>query len=199
MHRRSLLLVLIPFALAALGVRPVVASTVWDEVRPLADGQVFVLAADGVHADAAEAARREGLLVVDLSDDWAPFIFSESDGAGKKVKPNPYRNTFIALANDRVTPDELFLESPAGQAAVLSTVPAAARSQKPGERTPEEERALERARHGLAAERSPNFLEVYFTLKPAETIPARTRPACRERRSATASGSGRSERSFVWW
>jgi hypothetical protein len=160
-HRRRLLPVLIPFALAASGVRPVLASTFWDDARPLSPGQVFVLAPEGLHPDSADAAHREGLLVVDLTDDWAPFIFSESDGAGKQAKPNPYRYTFIALANDRVTPDELFLESPAGQAAVLSTVPAAARSQTPNERSAEEQRALERARQALLAERSPNFLEVY--------------------------------------
>jgi len=160
-HRRPLLLVLIPIVLAASGSRPVLASTFWDDARPPAAGQVFVLAPQGVHSDTAEAAHREELLVVDLSDEWAPFIFSESDGAGKDVKPNPYRNTFIALADDRATSDELFLESPAGQAAVLSTVPAALRSQTPNERSADEQQALERARRALIAGRTPNFLEVY--------------------------------------
>jgi hypothetical protein len=160
-HRRPLLLVLIPIVLAASGSRPVLASTFWEDARPLAAGQVFVLTPQGIHSDTAEAVHREELLVVDLSDEWAPFIFSESDGAGKDVKPNPYRSTFIALADDRATSDELFLESPAGQAAVLSTVPAALRSQTPNERSVDEQQALERARRALIAERSPNFLEVY--------------------------------------
>ena len=120
-----------------------------------------MLAPQGIRSETAEAVHREELLVVDLSDEWAPFIFSESDGAGKDVKPNPYRKTFIALADDRATSDELFLESPAGQAAVLSTVPAPLRSQTPNERSGDEQQALERARHALIAGRTPNFLEVY--------------------------------------
>src|SRR6185503_2914895 len=78
----------------------------------------------------AEKAETEGLLDVDLSDDWAPFIFSEGaldespDAAGtaikKPAKPkpakagdggaidlpaNPYRKPFIELANERVNAD----------------------------------------------------------------------------------------------
>ncbi|HVR64327.1 MAG TPA: hypothetical protein VMU50_20645 [Polyangia bacterium] len=38
-----------------------------------------------------------GLTVVDLSDDWAPAIFSESP-----EEPQPYRATYVALANEHL-------------------------------------------------------------------------------------------------
>jgi hypothetical protein len=44
-----------------------------------------------------ENARRDGLTVVDLSDDWLPYIFSEAPG-----KPQPLRPDLIALANGRL-------------------------------------------------------------------------------------------------
>lgn len=133
----------------------------WEDRVPLGGGDVFVLAPGGARRDTGENAKRDGLLVVDLSDEWAPFLFSETDGPGAPVKPNNYRRTFIALANDRTTPEEVFLESSAGQAAVLATVPEALRSPRPKERSPEEQQALDRARRALRARRTPNFLEVY--------------------------------------
>jgi hypothetical protein len=44
-----------------------------------------------------ESAGREGLTVVDLSDDWLPYIFSEEPG-----KPQPLRPYLIDLANGRM-------------------------------------------------------------------------------------------------
>src|SRR5262249_49051185 len=44
-----------------------------------------------------------GLLDVDLSDGWAPFILQDGDGAD--AKPNAYRETFVGLANDRLDAD----------------------------------------------------------------------------------------------
>jgi hypothetical protein len=134
----------------------------WDaSLPPLAPAEVVVLSGAGFHRDVVDRVRREGFLVVDLSDAWAPFIFSESDGKESAPKPNAYRETFVALANDRVTPDQLFLESDAGRAAVLSTVPAALRSATPNELSPDEQQALERARRGPLARAAPNYLEVY--------------------------------------
>jgi hypothetical protein len=133
----------------------------WDDARPLAPGEVFVLTPEGAHRDGADALQRQGFIQVNLGDDWTPFIFSERDAANAPAKPNPYRNTFIALANDLATPDELFLESPAGKSAVLSTVPVALRSTDPKVMSPDEMKALDRARQSLLAERTPNFLEVY--------------------------------------
>jgi hypothetical protein len=49
-----------------------------------------------------DAARAAGLLDVDLSDGWAPSIFQDvSDAPGDEPKPNAYRETFVALANER--------------------------------------------------------------------------------------------------
>jgi len=45
-------------------------------------------------------ARDRGLTVVDLGDDWAPYIFSEDASLGA-VGRQPYRPTFVALANER--------------------------------------------------------------------------------------------------
>jgi len=52
-------------------------------------------------------ARAAGLLDVDLGDAWAPFIFQDTSGDLEKdpPKPNTYRETFVALANDRVNED----------------------------------------------------------------------------------------------
>jgi hypothetical protein len=50
-----------------------------------------------------EAARAAGLLDVDLGDGWAPFILQ--DGEGEGAKPNDYRETFVALANDKLAAD----------------------------------------------------------------------------------------------
>ncbi|HEX4403476.1 MAG TPA: hypothetical protein VH560_01525, partial [Polyangia bacterium] len=52
-------------------------------------------------------ARAAGLLDVDLGDAWAPFIFQDTSGDVEKdpPKPNTYRETFVALANDRVNED----------------------------------------------------------------------------------------------
>ena len=44
----------------------------------------------------SENARRDGLTVVDLSDDWLPYVFSEEPG-----KPDPLRPFLIDLANGR--------------------------------------------------------------------------------------------------
>ncbi len=43
-----------------------------------------------------EAARKEGLTVVDLSDDWLPYVFSETP-----EKPQPLRPFLLDLANGR--------------------------------------------------------------------------------------------------
>jgi hypothetical protein len=165
---------------------PVRPRMPWDRGGPLAEGQTFAL---GKHPgrQSIEAARKAGLLDVDLSDQWAPFIFSESDGDAPKptprvvqgapatgvatfvgppqaspaeVKPNLYRRTFIALASNRTTPNEIFLESPEGRRAVLAAanVPPARKGQP---RPPEEKKALDAARRTLRGQRAHTFLEVY--------------------------------------
>ena len=126
----------------------------WDSGGALVDGETFALRPPpGVSGrETIEAARTAGLLVVDLGDEWAPFIFSESD-AGGEVKPNAYRSTFITLANNRATPDELFMESADGQRAVLvaAGVPPRRKKDPP---TPENLARLRRALHTVYADDS---------------------------------------------
>ena len=87
---------------------PVIPSRV--ALAPLAEGEVYVYAEGGGDAPAKKMTMAEasagGLLIVDLSDGWAPFIFQ--DGGETKAdpaKPNSYRKTFVDLANDRVDED----------------------------------------------------------------------------------------------
>jgi hypothetical protein len=51
----------------------------------------------------SESARRDGLTVVDLSDDWLPYVFSEEPG-----KPQPLRAYLIDLANGRFRPGSAY-------------------------------------------------------------------------------------------
>ncbi len=49
----------------------------------------------------AAVARSRGLTIVDLSDDFAPFIFQDGKAADGAPLPNRYRAVFVGLANDR--------------------------------------------------------------------------------------------------
>jgi hypothetical protein len=53
----------------------------------------------------AEAARRQGLTIVDLSDDFAPYIFQDGKSQTGTPLPNRYRAVFTGLANDRTDGD----------------------------------------------------------------------------------------------
>jgi hypothetical protein len=132
----------------------------WDKGGPLAEGQTFTLRPGKEAREPIEAARSAGLLDVDLGDEWAPFIFSEGDPSSDEPKPNFYRPTFIALANNRTSPDELFFESADGRRAVLAAANVPPRK-KNDPVTPEEKKALDAARRMLRGERGRNFLEVY--------------------------------------
>lgn len=48
----------------------------------------------------AEQAKKRGLTLVDLSDDWAPYIFQDGKAADGAILPNRYRSVFVGLAND---------------------------------------------------------------------------------------------------
>ena len=66
---------------------------------PAAPASVAITVVEGgraVGGTTTENARRDGLTVVDLSDDWLPYIFSEEPG-----KPQPLRPYLIDLANER--------------------------------------------------------------------------------------------------
>ena len=53
----------------------------------------------------ADQARERGLVLVDLSDDFAPHIFQDGKGPGGAPLPNRYRAVFVGLANDRTDGD----------------------------------------------------------------------------------------------
>ncbi|HSZ81124.1 MAG TPA: hypothetical protein VLA14_02525, partial [Polyangia bacterium] len=63
---------------------------------PAGGGIMVVEGGRAVGGTTMENARRDGLTVVDLSDDWLPYIFSEEPG-----KPQPLRPYLIDLANER--------------------------------------------------------------------------------------------------
>ncbi|MBN2574122.1 MAG: hypothetical protein JXP73_06120, partial [Deltaproteobacteria bacterium] len=65
------------------------ADVAWSTVEALTPGETYALGAHGPRRTSMAEARKQGLLDVDLSDEWAPFIFSESDGPDTEVKPNP--------------------------------------------------------------------------------------------------------------
>jgi hypothetical protein len=50
-----------------------------------------------------DKARQDGLTVVDLSDDWLPYVFSEEPG-----KPQPLRPYLVDLANGRFRPGSAY-------------------------------------------------------------------------------------------
>jgi hypothetical protein len=53
----------------------------------------------------ASGAARSGYTVVDLGDDWAPYIFAEHRDANGQPLPNRYRRVFLGLANDTLDDD----------------------------------------------------------------------------------------------
>jgi hypothetical protein len=83
--------------------RPVIPTR--PPVAAAPEGQVLAYDAGVAKPMPLDAARAAGLLVVDLTDDWAPYILQ--DGEGADAKPNAYRETFVALANDRMDADGL--------------------------------------------------------------------------------------------
>ncbi len=69
-----------------------------------ASGGIMVVdAGRSVGQTTPENARRDGLTVVDLSDDWLPYIFSEVPD-----KPQPLRPYLIDLANERFRPGSAY-------------------------------------------------------------------------------------------
>jgi hypothetical protein len=53
----------------------------------------------------ADLARSRGLTIVDLSDDFAPFIFQDGKASDGAPLPNRYRAVFVGLASDRTDGD----------------------------------------------------------------------------------------------
>jgi len=131
----------------------------WDPKGPLAPGETYALEGEGPRRMTVAEAREQGLLDVDLSDEWAPFIFSESNGVDAAVKPNAYRGTFVRLANDRASPAEILMETPQGELAALSA--AGIPLDKGAVESREGRRAIAEARRAVRVQRDRNYLEVY--------------------------------------
>jgi hypothetical protein len=76
--------------------QPAAPATPSAEAAP-AQGPIMIVEGGRVTGQTTpDNARRDGLTVVDLSDDWLPYVFSEEPG-----KPQPLRSYLIDLANGR--------------------------------------------------------------------------------------------------
>ena len=73
----------------------------------------------------AEAAEGAGYTLVDLSDDWTPFIFEEQTAADGTPLSNRYRRIFLGLANDELDEDGEPLEPGAKNYLELYGIPPA--------------------------------------------------------------------------
>jgi hypothetical protein len=68
---------------------------------PPPTGRPVIAFQDGKSISMTEPeAKAKGLTIVDLSNYWVPFIFSEQDGEDGERKPNDFRPIFRKLAND---------------------------------------------------------------------------------------------------
>ena len=53
----------------------------------------------------AQAIESVGYTIVDLTDDWTPYIFAEQHTPEGALLPNRYRRVFLGLANDKLDSD----------------------------------------------------------------------------------------------
>ncbi len=68
---------------------------------PPPGGRPVLAYRDGeVEETTEDPARAAGLTVVDMSNYWVPYIFSERDGPDEVRRPNEYRSVYRKLAND---------------------------------------------------------------------------------------------------
>jgi hypothetical protein len=99
-----------PLALAAPAplAAPAVASKAPAPHDPnlLPDDDRALVIRDGQESwTSATGAARSGYTIVDLGDDWTPYIFEEHRGADGQPLPNRYRRVFLGLANDTLDED----------------------------------------------------------------------------------------------
>ena len=131
----------------------------WEQGGQLAEDETIALRPDHGGREAIAKAVASGLLDVDLSSEWAPFIFSESDGPGGEQKANRYRRAFVALGNDWSSPDDVFLASPEATYALLMA--AGLPGNEETAQSPQGKRVLDEARRASRLRHEPNFLEPY--------------------------------------
>ncbi|MBX7191776.1 MAG: hypothetical protein K1X94_06950 [Sandaracinaceae bacterium] len=53
----------------------------------------------------AATARHDGYMVIDLGEEWTPYLFTERDGESEEALPNSYRRTYLALARGELPDD----------------------------------------------------------------------------------------------
>jgi hypothetical protein len=53
----------------------------------------------------AATARADGYMVLDLGEEWTPYLFSERDSEDEAALPNAYRETYLALARGEIPDD----------------------------------------------------------------------------------------------
>jgi hypothetical protein len=70
-----------------------------------ADTQAFVVHDGKESWIDAQAAERSGYTIIDFSNDFTPFIFSEQRGPDGEILHNRYRRVFLGLANDTLDDD----------------------------------------------------------------------------------------------
>ena len=132
----------------------------WAKARVPGAGETLALRPDGARPLPVTEARAAGLLDVDLGDDWAPFIFSDSDAADATAKPNAYRRTFVDLANDRLDPEDASGVGGQGPTRQIDTSPEAEARRRAGKpEKPEETKSKAPRRKRVGPVR--NYLEVY--------------------------------------
>lgn len=71
------------------------------DTRPPPMHQPVPLWQDGKIAKKVDAATADlnGYVVLDIGDEWTPYIFSERGSDDEKIVPNPYRKVYLELAN----------------------------------------------------------------------------------------------------
>jgi hypothetical protein len=72
--------------------------------HPAGKAWVFAPGQEPAAMDIGQAEAR-GYTIVDLSNTWTPYIFSEKTPGGEDSSNNKYRETYIGLANDRIDSD----------------------------------------------------------------------------------------------
>ncbi|HEY3352034.1 MAG TPA: hypothetical protein VGQ83_02200 [Polyangia bacterium] len=98
---------------AAAAAPPAAAVTAADPalggLRPRTDlppeRRAIIAAGGAEHVVDADEARAAGRTLVDLRDDWTPYIFNDLTAADGRPLPNRYRTIFLGLANDRTDAD----------------------------------------------------------------------------------------------
>jgi hypothetical protein len=53
----------------------------------------------------AATARHDGYMVIDLGEEWTPYLFTERDAETDEVLPNSYRETYLSLARGELPDD----------------------------------------------------------------------------------------------